>query len=128
MHYLQTAQMPGEVHREFTNLLCHKALHGAINHALNLPVSLSNGKPASGASSLTHLMKISSNWPTLITPRNAICNYHGSGSSCLQGCAVASPSTDRGAHGGPPGLRAQGPLGHLENPEKAFWEEEQGLG
>lgn len=34
-----------EVHREFTNPLCHKALHGAINHALNLPVSLSSGKP-----------------------------------------------------------------------------------
>lgn len=43
--YLHTARMPGEVHREFTNLLCHRALHGAINHVRNLLVSLSSGKP-----------------------------------------------------------------------------------
>ena len=37
--------MPREVHRELTTLLCHRALHGAINQALHLPVSLSRGKP-----------------------------------------------------------------------------------
>ena len=69
---LQTARVPGEVHREFTNHLCHREPHGAINHALNLPVSLSSGKlPREQplALPLTHLMKISSNWSTLITPR-----------------------------------------------------------
>lgn len=40
----QPVQMPGEVHWKFTNLLCHRALRGAINHTLNLPVSLSRGK------------------------------------------------------------------------------------
>lgn len=60
--------MPREVHPEFTNLLCHRALHGAINHAFNLPVSLSRGKlPCQQpvVLPLTHLMRTSSNWSTL---------------------------------------------------------------
>lgn len=86
-HIVPPALRPGECQGRFTDSLQTASVPGRCTEPSITPFasprpSPEGGRPgsslATGTSALTHLMKISSNWSVLITPRNAMCNYHGS--------------------------------------------------
>lgn len=90
-HFVPPAPKTGECQGKFTDSLqtsfvtgrCMEPSITPFIYPRPFPVgSRAGGSLATGTSSLTHLLKIPSNWSVLITPRNAMCNYLSSMAGC----------------------------------------------